>query len=329
MQGNLPSLVTKKPVAISRNHNFSRWTLPRWRGRRAWSRRAALTARGGVGQMRPERGPAARRGRRAPTRSVRVDGLRAASNLCKPARPSPPARRPAGRPPAVASPGAVGDVARAREGVPPRRGPAVAARIPRPLRFRRGGGRFPASLRDARGPAASPCSRPALLAATAFPHPGPHPSPPPLRGAAPAPAATAFRSRGDERERREACPASAAAASSDRRRARAEQTGGRRRSARPRERARSRSGARGARGPEEGRGEGWAGPSAERNQSTSPGGGASSGPAPLSRCAWPAPASGPRAEAGLRRLCWHEIAVPPARAPRALPPSVGWAGRFL
>lgn len=81
------------------------------------------------------------------------------------------------------------------------------------------------------------------------------------------------------------------AASSDRRRARADQTGGRR-SARPRERARSRRGARGARGPEEGRGDGWERLGAARNQFARPGGGAYLGPAPLSWCAWPTPASG-------------------------------------
>lgn len=149
-------------------------------------------------------------------------------------------------------------------------------------------------------------------------------SPPPLRGCTlarcdrvPWPGSRARVARGSVRRAQ-------TAASSDRRRARADQTGGRR-SARPTERARSRRGARGAQRPgrREGRWLGGAGRRAEPIRAPWGRGFPRARPPELVRVA--GSCLGPRAEPGLRRPCSHEVAVPPARAPRALPPLVGWA----
>lgn len=227
-------------------------------------------------------------------------------------------------------------MARARGGVPLHRGPAATPRIPRPLRFRRGGGRVPTSLRrDARGPpAASPHARPALLTATASPSPTPGPissPPPPLRGLHP-------------RRLRPRPVAGEPSASSARLVRRAQLLRRRAAAAAASERAPTRLAGGGARGRE-----GERSPDAEHRglEARKKGGamagrgraprgtnpralraGLPSGPPPP-----PVRVAGsylrPRAEPGLRRPCWHEVAVPPARAPRALPPWVGWAGRFL
>lgn len=270
--------------------------------------------------MRPERGPADRRGWRAP-HAQRLDGLRAASNLCKPARLSPPA----GRSPTVASPGAVGDVARARGGVPPHRRPATAAhpsaaplstwrrarpnlppRCPGPRRVHPFQAR---SLHRHRVP-----HRPALLTAAA---PGLHPRRLRPRSVAGEPSASA--------------PSIVRRALLLRRRAAAERAptrlaGG---GARGRESERGPDASHGGlRARKKGGAMAGRGRAPRGTNSRALGAGLLSDPPPHQLVRVARSCLGPRAEPGLRRPCWHEVAEPPARAPRALPPVVGWAGRF-
>lgn len=134
---------------------------------------------------------------------------------------------------------------------------------------------------------ASPHSRPALLSATASP-PRPALLTAAAPGAAPSPAATSFRGPGNRARARGLWSAECGCRSSccccvvgpPPSARRADWRATERAAQRASWRARSRRGARGVRGPEEGRGGGWERPGAAPNQCARLGGGASPGPAP-------------------------------------------------